>query len=298
MQVTIMLLFPDDELEALADKNVQSFLYYGRGSPCGMLLNGRVLLPKYSPPLYIFPSPETPTEYHFWSLQFLSMTLLQPVAGVADLNHETLDSPQWVQKRIGMPNIRASPADTPHLPGIRALFDSCSACTVLPRKVVSAIWTSWFGHLEEDFQPKSALSPRLWHSDATRFAKHDIVFEFRDYRGTPFNLRCSAQVFLTSPWSAEGEGTRYAQFVCAKKTDSRFILGMNFFWAALIKMNVTHRDSRPVPGRAHPYVQLAPQRVIHDGQRVGTAWDLGLHKYLSPRQLAEVRDQPEIYADP
>ncbi len=90
-----------------------------------MLLNGRVLLPKYSPPLYIFPSPDTPTEYHFWSLQFLSMTLLQPVAGVADLNHETLDPAQWVQKRIGMPNIRVSPADTPHLPGIRALFDSC-----------------------------------------------------------------------------------------------------------------------------------------------------------------------------
>ncbi len=72
----------------------------------------------------------------------------------------------------------------------------------------------------------------------------------------------------------------------------------NFFWAALLKMNATHRGSRPVPGRAHPYVQLAPQRVIHDGQQVGTAWDLGLHKYLSPRQLAEVRDQPEIYADP
>ncbi len=188
---------------------------------------------------------------------------------------------------------------------------------MLPEDVIDDIWTSWFEQPQlRETWPHFTMESRIWHNDATKFAKHDIVFEFRDYRGTTFNLRCSAQDFLTSPWSAEGQDTRYAQFVSANPTDSQFILGMvsqhrssptrlllmayvqNFFWAALLKMNATHRGSRPVPGRAHPYVQLAPQRIIHDGQRVGTAWDLGLHKYLSPRQLAEVRDQPEIYADP
>ena len=64
-----------------------------------------------------------------------------------------------------------------------------------------------------------------------------------------------------------------------------------------MKMNATHTGSRPKIDREHPFIQLAPQRIVRDGRCVANAWDIGLHKYLSPRMQAKVRNQPEIYAD-
>ncbi|RPD75981.1 hypothetical protein L226DRAFT_570197 [Lentinus tigrinus ALCF2SS1-7] len=302
MQATVRLLYPDDDREAVAAENVQSFLYHGKGSPCGMLMNGTMLLPNYSPPLYIFPHTDAPTEFHFWTLQFLSMTLLEPVQDVPHLDHETVDPTQWVAKRIAIKLGEPSGSEPDSAreetsPGLRVILDSCSASTVLPKGVLRAIWTNWFEQPLQSFPAETNNAACLWHNDPSKFARHDIIFEFMDSRGTVFDLRCSAQDFLTSPWMAKGEDTRSAQFQSGDDDHPHWILGMNFFWTTLLKLNGTHRGSRPVPGTAHPYVQFAPQRIVRDGQLVGTAWDLGLHKYLAPRHLAEVHDQPEIHTD-
>ena len=66
----------------------------------------------------------------------------------------------------------------------------------------------------------------MWHHRRDRFARHDVVFEFMDYHGTVFNLRCSAQDFLTGPWSAGGQDTRYAQFVSGDSDAHHWVLGM------------------------------------------------------------------------
>lgn len=63
------------------------------------------------------------------------------------------------------------------------------------------------------------------------FAKHDIVFEFMDYRGTISELRCCAEPFLTSPWPGTIDGTTLSQFECtADEQEERlcdeWILGM------------------------------------------------------------------------
>ena len=43
------------------------------------------MVPQYGPRLYIFPSLRYPGEFQFWSLQLLSLTLLEPQ--VAEPNH-------------------------------------------------------------------------------------------------------------------------------------------------------------------------------------------------------------------
>ena len=86
-------------------------------------MDGRVLLPDYSPPLYIFPESGVPAEFHFWSMQLLSMTLMEPVLA-ADIDHESEDPAHWVAKRIDMPDIAVS-EDAPPLHGLRVIFDTC-----------------------------------------------------------------------------------------------------------------------------------------------------------------------------
>ena len=97
-------------------KHSQSFLYYGVGSPCGLLMPGEqnILIPDYTPPLYIFPHMYRENEFRWWSLQLLSMTLLEPL--VQNPNYATLEPTQWFPKRIPMP--------CGENPGIRVMFDS------------------------------------------------------------------------------------------------------------------------------------------------------------------------------
>ena len=85
-----------------------------------MLLDGMMLLPEYSPPLYIFPDQDSPTEFHFWTLELLSMTLLEPVQGVTCLNYESSVPAQWASNRIVV-----TPSDEETVPGIRVIFDTC-----------------------------------------------------------------------------------------------------------------------------------------------------------------------------
>ena len=82
------------------------------------------MVPQYGPRLYIFPSLRYPGEFQFWSLQLLSLTLLEPQ--VAEPNHEVVDPMQWAAKRIVMPSPPRKPDDREiHCPGIRVVFDTC-----------------------------------------------------------------------------------------------------------------------------------------------------------------------------
>ena len=94
-------------------------MYYGKGFPCGKVTaDGTLLVPEYGPRLYIYPSLQDPEEFRFWSLRFLSMTLLEPL--VENPDHGLIDPLQWASKRIVMPSVEGEERT-----GIRVVFDSC-----------------------------------------------------------------------------------------------------------------------------------------------------------------------------
>ena len=94
-------------------------MYYGRGAPCGYLRPGdeKIMIPTYTPPLYIFPDMKERNQYRWWTLQLLSMTLLEPLS--ANPNYETLEPRDWLLKHIPI-NEREDGV----LRGIRVMFDS------------------------------------------------------------------------------------------------------------------------------------------------------------------------------
>ena len=73
-------------------------------------------------------------------------------------------------------------------------------------------------------------------------------------------------------------------------------LVQNFFWACMLKLDARHRGERPMPGQSAPFIQLAPQRIVSDGQKVAGPWELELHAHLPPRMQATLREQPELRA--
>ena len=127
-----------------------------------MLLDGTMLLPEYSPPLYIFPDENSPTEFHFWTLQLLSMTLLEPVEGVSCLDYERSVPAQWAANRIVMP-----PPDGATMPGLRVIFDTCEyRLRKLRRGAQVAIL--WLTKPRWDQVPRPRLSR---HRCSARFGK-------------------------------------------------------------------------------------------------------------------------------
>ncbi len=97
----------------------QSFVYYGVGSPCGYLRPGddKIMTPDYTPPLYILPDLDIDGHYRWWSLQLLSLTLLEPLNAFP--NHATLEPTDWMQRRIPI-----GEAIDGTLLGTRVMFDS------------------------------------------------------------------------------------------------------------------------------------------------------------------------------
>ena len=61
-----------------------------------------------------------------------------------------------------------------------------------------------------------------------------------------------------------------------------------------MRLDGTHRGSRPVPGVAQPWVQLAPQRIVTDGKVVADALDLKIHEDSPPRVQAAIRNQRNL----
>ena len=70
----------------------------------------------------------------------------------------------------------------------------------------------------------------------------------------------------------------------------------NFFWAAMLRLNATHRGEKPTLGQSTPFVQLAPQRIVRNGRKVAGPWDLEIHADLPPHMQAMLREQPELRA--
>ena len=64
----------------------------------------------------------------------------------------------------------------------------------------------------------------------------------------------------------------------------------------MLKLDATHRGERPTPGQSAPFIQLAPQRIVRDGQKVAGPWELELHEHLPPRLQATLREQRELGA--
>ena len=97
----------------------QSFLYFGVGTPCGFRLPGadKILIPDYTPQLYIFPQMDDLNVFRFWSLQLLSITLLEPMIDCPD--YEMDDPFQWTPKTIPL-----GVSDEQGPSGIRVIFDS------------------------------------------------------------------------------------------------------------------------------------------------------------------------------
>ncbi|TFK78607.1 hypothetical protein K466DRAFT_68073 [Polyporus arcularius HHB13444] len=178
--------------------------------------------------------------------------------------------------------------------GIRTLFDSGATCSVLPRAVRQAIWTEWFSN---DAQSYPWNEPFLRHN--RNFSTHDVLFEFQDSAGRVETLRCSAQEFLSSPWvPLDGSPGTLACFAEPAHDDDEgpYILGANFFWTSIVRLDATHRGDRPVPGQAAPYMQFAPQRILSDGYKLAGPWELEIHADLPPNMQAVLRDQPELQA--
>lgn len=69
----------------------------------------------------------------------------------------------------------------------------------------------------------------------------------------------------------------------------------NFFWCALVKLDAgNYSGNRPMPGSEAPTVQLAAQRIVHDGHVVAGPYEFGLHEHLPPRLQSVARNQPEV----
>ena len=108
--------------------NRQSFMYYGAGSPCGYLRPGdeKIMIPEFTSPLYIFPDLEDRNQYRWWTLQLLSMTLLEPLS--ANPNYGIIDPIDWTPQHIPI-NEQGNGA----LRGIRVMFDSGEPISQAPR---------------------------------------------------------------------------------------------------------------------------------------------------------------------
>ncbi|RDX47398.1 hypothetical protein OH76DRAFT_778745 [Lentinus brumalis] len=293
MCVTVRLLPPDGYQLARANKRVQSFLYFGVGSPCGLFLEfleDHIRIPEYTPRLYIFPDMVEEDEFHWWSLQLLSITLLEPL--VDNPNYAGIDALQWMPRHIPLG------ADLPGglSTGVRVIFDSACWCSVFPRNIMQAIWTQWFQN-DAELYPDQAILLRHFRD----FSRHDIVFQFRDSRGTITPFRCRAQEFLSSPWNPpDGYGGSVACLAEAKGNGGHgtepYILGANFFWTSILRLDGTHRGEKPMLGQAKPFMQLAPQRILSDGLQLAGPWSLEIHPDLPPDMQAVLREQPELQA--
>ncbi len=77
------------------------------------------MIPNCTAPLYIFPDLLDGNSYRWWSLQLLSLTLLEPLN--ANPNYATLEPTDWLQRRIP---IKEANDGTGTLNGIRVIFDS------------------------------------------------------------------------------------------------------------------------------------------------------------------------------
>ncbi|TFK79191.1 hypothetical protein K466DRAFT_668196 [Polyporus arcularius HHB13444] len=300
--LTVRLLIPPGNgRPAMEGARAHSFVYFGKGAPCGVSIgNSPLLLPKFSPAMRIFPDAVDPTMFRTWDLDLVSMTLLEPL--VADPDYESEHAHQWARRRISMPDVFLDKPDgTMELDdrnGIRTVFDTCSGATVLPNRIVSSIWTDWFG---QDLA-EMPIDEAIWHrGPKDRFSKHDILFEFMDAAGETQTIRCSAHNFLTSPWSPPGQDD--CTYTCVKASklkefrNTRYTLGMNFFWAFMVKFEATYSDPRPIPGTHSPTVQFAAQRIVQNGKRFADAWDLQIHPDLPPRLQNELRgcQIPELH---
>ncbi|TFK79158.1 hypothetical protein K466DRAFT_592530 [Polyporus arcularius HHB13444] len=223
-----------------------------------------------------------------WTMQLLSITLLEPMVHCP--YYDNTDPLQWFPKRITLGG--TSQSNTPL--GIRTIFDSGSVCSILPRAVLQKIWTEWFFN---DAQSYPRDGPFLRHN--RDFSRHDVLFEFRDSVGRVETLRCSAQEFLSSPWvPLDGSPGTLACFTAPNREDDEgpYILGTNFFWTSIVRLDATHRGDRPVPGQAAPYMQFAPQRILADGIKLAGPWELEIHADLPPDMQAVLRNQPELQA--
>ncbi|KAI0767500.1 hypothetical protein C8Q74DRAFT_1280758 [Fomes fomentarius] len=295
-QLTIRLLVPDKmQQERCLERMKQSFLYYGRGFPCGIPSDdGKMFLPVYTPQLHIFPAPRTGSTpvYDMWRLRLLSMTLLEPAG--PDLNYEVLVQEQWSARRIPIDHTPGS-----SLPGVPVCFDTGSGASVLPKKVVQDIWERWFEQPASTFPPPiDGIVLPIWHNRPDNFANHDLVFEFMDSCGEVFDFRCSAEHVLSAPWKVPGTTATSSLFQPAAE-DHPFedsVLGVNFFWAAFVKLD-SDRGGAKKSGDTSPTLQFAAQRIVHNGQVVAGPYDIGLYENLSPRLQALASNQPEIYSN-
>ncbi len=205
----------------------QSFLYFGNGSPCGLFLEfleDKIRIPEYTPKLYIYPDIVMQDVFNWWSLQLLSITLLEPL--VDNPNYAGTDPLQWMPRHIPLGEQLPNGAST----GVRVIFDngeslgsvmaipadiadetshaSGCGCSIFPRHVLQAIWTQWFQN-DAQFYPTGAVYLRHFRD----FSRHDVVFQFRDSHGKVEQLRCRANEFLTSPWNTgDALGGSYACF--------------------------------------------------------------------------------------
>ncbi|KAI0695084.1 hypothetical protein C8T65DRAFT_744116 [Cerioporus squamosus] len=288
MCVTVRLLPPDEYELARANHRVQSFLYYGIGTPCGFLgIFDKIVIPEFTPRLYIFPDLRRPDLFRWWTMQLLSITLLEPLVQVP--NYASLDPRQWYPKHIPVGDISA---ETGSPTGIRVIYDSGATCSVLPQAVLQAIWTQWFSNDAQSYPDRPTF---LRHN--RDFSMHDVLFEFQDSIGQIVTLRCSAREFLSSPWVPnDGFPGTLACFSEPRHNEGPYVLGANFFWTSIVRMNGTHRGERPIPGQTTPYMQFAPQRILGDGFKLAGPWELEIHADLPPDMQAVLRDQPELQA--
>ncbi|RDX47426.1 hypothetical protein OH76DRAFT_779662 [Lentinus brumalis] len=328
MCVTMRLLPPDGYQLAHANKRVQSFLYFGNGSPCGLFLEfleDKIRIPEYTPKLYIYPDIVMQDVFNWWSLQLLSITLLEPL--VDNPNYAGTDPLQWMPRHIPLGEQLPNGAST----GVRVIFDNGCGCSIFPRHVLQAIWTQWFQN-DAQFYPTGAVYLRHFRD----FSRHDVVFQFRDSHGKVEQLRCRANEFLTSPWNTgDALGGSYACFAEPQGGAEQqqpgdeelgdeepgdeesgyeepgyerpgaaqpgvgkepYILGVNFFWASILRLDASHRGEQPVLGQAKPFMQLAPQRLLSHGFELAGPWNLEIHPDLPPDMQATLREQPELLA--
>ncbi|KAI0752635.1 hypothetical protein C8Q80DRAFT_1147418 [Daedaleopsis nitida] len=282
-QLTIRLLIPNEERENhTVERQRRSFLYYGHGEPCGILgADEKLLLPVYTPKLEVWPSYEyvsrTSITFDMWRLRLISLTLMTPTEENPDYaDYDSIDD-GWDHECISMPSTPDPLTKTS--PGIPVLFDTGAGCSVLPKAIVQRIWEEWFENEPNKFpeyRSRSKLPPPIWHKREDKFAHHDLLFTFMDHTGETYTHRCGAEHVLTSPWDLpDGAHCSLLTYHGKEQPGTEYILGMNFFWANLVRTN-TEGDNAPT-------IQFAAQRVVQHGRKIGEAWDLGIHAHLPPR---------------
>nr|VWO97369.1 Eukaryotic translation initiation factor 3 subunit G (eIF3g) (Eukaryotic translation initiation factor 3 RNA-binding subunit) (eIF-3 RNA-binding subunit) (Translation initiation factor eIF3 p33 subunit homolog) (eIF3 p33 homolog) [Ganoderma boninense] len=245
------LLFPLPRNDALARDKAQSFIYFGKETPCVLRHDGNEYHPIFGPTIPVIPNTRVQGRFDLWTVRLLAVTLLVPPSD---------DSPTWTPIRIDMPNN-----------GVRAILDTASMNSTFSPTTIKSMCDRWFTVGDSDDEQTEQA-----HADRERFSDHDLVFTFEGTDGAPVDFRCDAAWFFCRLWEDKEsrELFRWSHVRSSNDDESDIVvLGMNFFWGAFVKFSAPYEGSDTVPS-----IQFAAQRAVVEGQKIHGPWDFTFAK--------------------